>query len=646
MKYLYFPSKLQTLCNFLILFTVSIFQIHAENATVDTCRSPEVKSRNMFEDYWYVYDDNPKSVDYAGLWKDSVGLGWVFLSDSLAGGNSKVTNFKKKNVKDYEEFFMTAGGNQQGTSAYCAKIAWRFGDTIPHWSPKVTDVYGCYVGMGTGLISEGNVLNFKEATRISYWAKTSDTITCNFLVLTDQGSFKEFGSYYNIEHRLTPEWKQYTVELRQKDPLNPADSMCLYQPKWAIDDSAKEILPWETQQYAILPFDKSRATSLEWSLEGAGEDGHVNKAWHMKAGTLWVDDIVIENYTWYPEDACMECDTVAGIGATLPFKLVNPILLTDGGWFNALSYGAWYAYNDAKDRDVLEPFTEYSWIDTAMADYIAPDSTIPQLKLLDDQGLTGVAGDTAAYVSYVLGPAFKKVSSVDPADTNEVKPFVGIGLSLVDEDDSTQVYNADSAHLQGIYFDYKTTGAVAWLHVSFITRQKFLEEGAGFYVKIPPTDDIWRGAIVPFENIDLPPWDDKDTIAFDPTQLIAFQFSVEGDSADAGSFAIDNVYLLDTANVGVKYLTKPMTNLSGFSLKQINNRLVYTLPSGTKNAIVQLYNLQGRRLYSQRIKTLHNAGSYSLPMRTNMIANGVYVFRIKTLGDTKKVFNKAITIVK
>ena len=150
---------------------------------------------------------------------------------------------------------------------------------------------------------------------------------------------------------------------------------------------------------------------------------------------------------------------------------------------------------------------------------------------------------------------------------------------------------------------------------------------------------------MPFENIDLPPWDEKDTITFDPTQLIAIQFSVEGDSADAGTFAIDNVYLLDTANVGIKYLTSPLTSVSGFSLKQINNRLVYT-PQGTKNAIVQLYNLQGRALYSQRIKAVNNAGSYSLPMRTNTIANGVYVFRVQTLGTTKKVFNKAITIVK
>jgi len=81
-------------------------------------------------------------------------------------------------------------------------------------------------------------------------------------------------------------------------------------------------------------------------------------------------------------------------------------------------------------------------------------------------------------------------------------------------------------------------------------------------------------------------------------------------------------------------------------LKQINNRLIYTVPQGTKNAIVQLFNLQGRTIYSERVKTMNNAGSYSIPLRTNMIANGVYIFRLKTLGQNKKVFKKAITIVK
>jgi len=621
----------------LILLSITVCSFSG-NSLVDTCRSPEMKSQNMFESYWYVYDDNPKSPDPAGVYIDSLGF-----IDSLAGGNSSVTNFIKKDIVEYEEFYMTAEGNDQGTSAYSAKIAWQFGDSLPHWGQKETEVYGCYVGMGTGLISEGKTLNLLEATKVGYWARASDTITVNFLVSTDQGSFKFYGTSYNIEHKILPGWNYYWAYLREKDTSNVNDSMYLYQPKWAIDDIANMVLPWETEQHAILPLNTRLSTLLGWSIGGAGEDAHVNKAWHMKAGTLWVDDITIENFDWYPEDACMECDTIANSATAL---LGNPILMTNGGEFNILYYGAWYAYNDAKDRDVSVPIVEYSWIDTLMATYLAPDSTMPLLKLLDNTGIGDTVGDTAAYISYVLGPAFKKVSSIDTTDTNDVEPFVGIGLSLVNEDDSTQNYNVDSAGLQGIYFDYKTTGALKWLHVAFMTRQTFIEDGAVFYVKVPPTNDVWRGAIVPFENIDLPPWDDKDTVSFDSSKVIAIQFSVEGDSGDVGSFAIDNVYLIDTAHVGIQFLANLMKNGSGFSLKQINNRLIYTVPQGTKNAIVQLFNLQGRTIYSERVKTINNAGSYSIPLRTNMIANGVYIFRLKTLGQNKKVFKKAITIVK
>ena len=620
-----------------IILSVASF-VFSQNSYVDTCRGAEFKSENMFQSYWYVYDDNPKSPDFAGVWTDSTGF-----IDSLDGGNSRVTNFTKKDIKEYEEFHMTAEGGPN-TSAYSAKIAWKFGDTLPHWGQKETEVYGCYVGLGTGLISEGNTLNLTEATKISYWAKASDTITVNFQVGTAQGTFKEYGTFYGIDHKIIPGWNQYFVYLREKDPTNPNDSNYLYQPKWAIDDIANMILPWETEQHAVLPLNTFVCTQLGWSIGGAGEEGHVNKNWHTLPGTLWVDDIEIENYTWHPEDACVECDTPPNYVDSLPgIKTI----VTAGGWiFYGLDYGSWYAFNDAKGRDVTIPIVEYSWIDTAMADYVAPDSTIPQLKLLDKSGIGDTVGDTAAYISYVLGPAYKTVSSLDSTDTNDVDPFVGIGMSLVNENDSTQNFDMDSAGVQGIYFDYKTTGAVDWVNVAFMTRQKLIEDGATFYVKVPPTNDVWRGAVVPFENIDLPPWDDKDTVTFDRTGVIAIQFSVEGDSGDVGTLAIDNVYLLDTAHVGIQFLSEPTVAGNGFSLRQIQNRLVYTLPQGTKNAIVQLYNLQGRSVFSQRVKALDNAGTYSLPLKTNMIANGVYVFRIQTLGQHKKVFNKAITLVK
>lgn len=605
-------------------------------ALVDTCRDPSFKSQNMFEGYWSVFDDNPKSVLYTGLWTDSTGF-----TDTLKSGNSKITNFAKLDIENYEEFKMTPGGCTSSPS-YGAMIAFQFGDSFPFWGMGADETYGNFVGLGCELISSRRVLNLKGATKVSYWAKASDTITCSFIVGTKQGTFKEFGTYYEISHKFTPEWKEYFVYLREKDPNITSDSMYLAQPQWAIDEQNTLVMPWETTQQGVLPLDISKTQMLEWLLGGAGEDGHVNKAWHMLPGTLWVDQVTIENYTWYPEDACMECDTCLN-GQTS--QVGTHLKLTDGGNFNELDEGAWYAYNDAKGRDVSIPIVQYSWIDTTMASYPPPDTTTPILKLLDATGVTAVAGDTAPYVSYILGPNYKQVSTVNPLDTNEVKPFVGIGLSLVDEDNVNQCFNADSAGYQGFYFEYKTSGAVKWLNVSVDTRQTLVEDGAAFYVKIPPTAGVWRGAIIPFANLALPPWDEKDTVSFDRTKLVALQFYVEGDSADAGSFAIDNVYLLDSAYVGIKFIT-PVTQLSsGFSLKQIHNNLVYTMPKGANSAIVQLYNLKGRALYSERVKAVAGK-TYTVPVSARSIANGVYIFRMQTLGNVKKSITRTVTIVK
>lgn len=272
----------------LFLFCTTLF---AQNTIVDTCGTNG--NLNNLLGKWYVYDDNPKKPCLYGIWIDSIG----FL-DSLAGGNSIITNFSKINIKDYEEFSMTPGGNPDGTVGYCAKITFQFGDTLPHWGLKEDEVYGCFTGMKTNLSPADTVKDLTGATKISYWAKASDAIYAEFIVETKQGTFDFFDTFYRIRHLITPEWQEYFVYLREKDSLNPDDSMYLYQPAWAIDDIANLILPWETEQHGILPFDISKVTKMRWELAGAGEAGHKNKDWYMMPGSLWVDDIIIHDYAW------------------------------------------------------------------------------------------------------------------------------------------------------------------------------------------------------------------------------------------------------------------------------------------------------------------------------------------------------------
>jgi hypothetical protein len=50
-------------------------------------------------------------------------------------------------------------------------------------------------------------------------------------------------------------------------------------------------------------------------------------------------------------------------------------------------------------------------------------------------------------------------------------------------------------------------------------------------------------------------------------------------------------------------------------------------------------------VYSQRIKE-NLSGTYTLTLNMASIVNGVYVFRIRTLGAKQQVFSRPLTLLK
>lgn len=619
----------------IILLTIAISMVYGQDAFVDDCEHSG--SQNMFESHWFVYDDIEKSVDYNGQYDPAID----FFNDSLDPGNSSITNFKKLTALDYEEFSSTPdSGNPNGSVGHGAAISFQFGNKKPHFGPKDKDTFGCFVGIGTELISHGNCIDLTGASHISYWAKASDTIQVNFTVATMQGRFSFFTSYYQVLHTITPEWKQFFVYLREKNSYNPKDSMYLAQPEWVIDEKPKH--PADKKCLAILPFDISRVTMLKWGLEGAGEADHKNVGWDKKSGSLIVDDIVVHNYSWYPEDVSFDCDTISGIGANIGENSLN---LTSGGWDDILKDGSWYAFNDASMRNVSIPVTEFSWIDTAMAQYGAPDTNKPELMLLDATGVSGMEGDTAAYISYILGPSYKSINAMDSTDTSDVDPFVGIGLSFCHELAKFEKFDADSANVNSLFFDYKTEGNAEFVTVAILTRQKLIENGAKFYLKLPSTGGIWKGANIRFYKFDLPPWDDKDTAVFDPKQITTIQWAIEGDSGVTGKLSIDNVYLYYDAT-GIKTLKNNKVIKNGSFLKILKNKLIYTLPIGVKFAQAELFDLHGRTLVSDKVK-ITTTKRYELSVTTNDLASGTYLFRLVANGSQlNTVFTQVVTILK
>jgi len=260
--------------------------LNVNQLSVDSCEGTEI---NNFKAYWYVFDDSPKSPYYLGNYT-IVNQDSIIWLDSLKGGNSLITNISKTG-NEYDKFKMTAGGNPGGSSGKAAYITFEMGDSLPYSTPDST--FDTYIGIGTELVSkegEEKVIDFDKAKKITYWAKTSVPMNVTFQVLTDQGHFDLYGTYYQIIHPVDTIWKEFTVYLREKDPADPNDALYLEQPAWAFDDSSKYLLhPLNPgKNLGILPLDISQATEIQWMIS-CFDNQHLKE----QPGALWVDDIII-----------------------------------------------------------------------------------------------------------------------------------------------------------------------------------------------------------------------------------------------------------------------------------------------------------------------------------------------------------------
>jgi hypothetical protein len=298
-------------------------------------------------------------------------------------------------------------------------------------------------------------------------------------------------------------------------------------------------------------------------------------------------------------------------------------------------FGAYYCYSDepARSSNILTPNTA-SEIDAKWADKTGTEYAI---KFVDASGQTEAAGDYGAKIGFTLGTKMQFAQ-----DEDVEQPFVGIGLEIGNRNNP---YDADAAGMNALYFDYKAT-AGEYLKVSIKTTQTFQEEGAEFYVRVPASDS-WKGALIPFENIDLPWWDDLDSAEkFLSSEILEITWVVEGDENATGELAIDNVYFVDQARVGIQLFDNSMFKIKkGISFKQVSNRLVYSLPEGVSKAEVSLFNLSGQKIVSH-IPQNRQLTYHTLPINAMSLPAGTYILRVKDRGIRKGMYCKALSLMK
>ena len=133
----------------------------------------------------------------------------------------------------------------------------------------------------------------------------------------------DFG-FYRAEPTVTTAWAKYTFLLE-------SGLGGVARPAWA-----------ETATPG-LPFDKTKAQKLQFQV--SADDNAT-----LTAGTLLIDNITVDGYSWIPPSACMTC--VAALTpktGTLISDLEAVVSPPRAANQNAAG-GFWYAYNDISTR--------------------------------------------------------------------------------------------------------------------------------------------------------------------------------------------------------------------------------------------------------------------------------------------------------
>jgi hypothetical protein len=527
------------------------------------------------------------------------GAYWYFYDDCEDGGNSRITSAAQLDEtvcgKGKYEFLPADGEGRGGTGG--ARLAYEFGETEPSCGTACT--YGNMVGIGTMTAPEGNVLDITGATTITYWAKASAAMTVRVEVAT---SVVTNFAYHRVEHEITTEWAQYTINLLDQ-------GIEFKQPDWCKEKD-------------LVDFDPSKVEKIQWQVSADYAD-------NPASATLLLDDIVVNDYEFVPADRCDECLIAAGSwGGAVDGWLLSDF---DGrvAQKNNLGY-YWYCYNDAAGRNVSDP-SEY----TNIFGGVTENELDPAKPILYVEG-NGYA-ENGAFIEFQLGPSYEQAGNV-------ILPFAGIGAMLSDNL-GTSFYDAVSSGATGIYFDYKTSGS-GDIRLEIKANKEYGNAGIVHYIKLKGADGEWQGAKVPFSKLMLPDWEDVALIPDKSLKLSALekvQWAFQSSPGTENSIAIDNVGF-----IGATEPNNAVINMArrtgGFSIRQAGPKLYFSMPKADAvrvnivspaGAVVMTKNVSGSA-----------SGQYLVDMEAATMASGVYFVELVNAATGASVYNAKMNVMK
>jgi len=558
--------------------------------TLAAALSARVQAAGSVLDDFEAKSNQNKFLGYSYFYNDAADGGTSVISTATPGTGVALL------VDPLKSF--DAGYN----SPSALKMDFTYGANKPK-SCGGTCAYGQMVGFGTQFVpgtdavtGDGSKLDMTGATSITFYAKASVSLKMRVEVTTT--NVKDFG-FFRGDVSVGTDWTKLTVGL-----TNGLGGIA--QPSWAIQ----------------VPFDPALAQKLQFSVSADDNTG-------LLKGTVWLDSIAVDGYTWTPPNACIPC-----VGAVAPAGMVlgdlEAVTAPPRAANQNAAGGFWFAYNDVGTRTVTTPTKDFSEI------FEGVDLTDPKVPVLKVSPAKGAAGSNGAYIKFALGPSY-----LDGANT--VMPFVGIGTKT---SDALETVPMDATASTGVSFDYNTDAASTFTYIRLEVKTKQTNLGTNaaaiHSVLLPATGGVWKNAYVKWENLSLPDWVDipDKTVLVEKITILKFQWAVQDAPGTSGGFAIDNVKLPSMTSIGI--LTRKSAMSRGLRAHQADGRLdvAFDLAAGIANAKVSLLDMKGAVVASRNVS---GQGIMIAPLETRNLNSGLYTVQVRQ-GDVVRAMQ--VTLLK
>jgi hypothetical protein len=493
----------------------------------------------------------------------------------------------------------TAGmGYDEG---FTAELSWKFD------SKNGDDCINRFVSLITMFCSDYvKGMQWPNATAISFYAKATSTLTVRVQILTIGHSG---GGTFFKDIVVNSQWNRYVVKFSELEKADQAyDGEFL---NTAIYDMQFDVM----EEFVGTP----------------------------KSGSLYIDDIEIndtiisEENNWFVYDPGLFATIRGTILADFEREIIDAIHRPDLSKFKTM----WYVFDDSKIAGTKNSiFTSGIMTNN-------DDST--GLLHIDAGNSDGYDNSQGLKVAYKLG------SSIRINDT-VVKPYVGIGCMLSNSDRyitgiDTFLSTADISDGLGMYFDFKVESnnpKLKFFEVAFFDTDS-LPDGISFSVQLPVTNGVWRSASFSFDDISLSEIPEKfDALSaaqrsLDLKKIDKLEMRFQNVKGTEATVYLDNFRFFGNVIPPDIYNTMVVPrirdNRTLVTTKMVENGLIVRLRSpynGIQAGTIELLKIDGMVMAREKV---HTSAASSLLIKTDNLANGVYVLRVNTRNGNDKIYS-------